>query len=99
MESVLRETGTHTLGEYIGRRKTTVAEWMELCPIYEVYGKETGYREGGRLRETWWRKTAPREQLRATMENISMADRERRQESVSGSESRIQKYDFSTLGR
>ena len=40
--SVLKETGTQTLGTYIGKRQATVAEWMELRPILEVYNREPG---------------------------------------------------------
>ena len=31
--SVLRETGTQTLGEYFGRWQTTVTEWVALGTI------------------------------------------------------------------
>ena len=73
LTSVIRETGTQTVGKYIGSRKTTVAEWVELRPIYEVCENEMGYNRGGRHREPWWRKTSPRAQLRDTIENILAA--------------------------
>ena len=69
-----------------------------LQPIYEVCENETGYGRRGRCRETWWRQTAPREQLRATIENILAAARAQQQEYVSGSESRGWEEEVYMLG-
>ena len=33
---VLKEAGTHTLGDYIDKRQETVTEWVVLRPIIEV---------------------------------------------------------------
>ena len=80
-DRVLQGAGTQPLQTYIGRRQATVAEWVALRPIFEVYAKETGYEGGGRLREPWWRQAAAEKQLRATLEDILVAAMEwRRQE-------------------
>ena len=39
---VLKEAVTQALGAYIDKRQATVAEWMELRPILEVYNREPG---------------------------------------------------------
>ena len=62
-------------GGYINCKQTTLAEWVVLRPIYEVYEKEMEYDRGGRYREPWWSQTAPRAQLRDTIENILAAAR------------------------
>ena len=46
-ESVLKEVETQTLGTYINRRKTALAEWVVLQPIYEVCDRYTSYEGGG----------------------------------------------------
>ena len=43
LESVLKEEGTHKLGTYLDKHQTTVAEWVALRPIYEFFGRDTGY--------------------------------------------------------
>ena len=48
-----------------------------MRPILEVCDRETGYKVGGRLRETWWRQTASRKQLVSTLKYITAASRER----------------------
>ena len=40
-EKVLEKSGTQYLGTYIDRRQATVAEWVALCPILELYDRET----------------------------------------------------------
>ena len=82
-DRVLQGAGTQPLQTYIGRRQATVAEWVALRPIFEVYAKETGYEGGGRLREPWWRQTAAEKQLRATLEDILVAAMERRRQEPS----------------
>ena len=54
---------------------------MALIPIYEVCGRDTGYKEEGRCREPWWQKTAAQKQLRAALEEIWVAARAQRRES------------------
>ena len=44
---VLKEAGTKTLGAYIDKRQATVAEWVALRPILEIFYRETGYKGGG----------------------------------------------------
>ena len=51
---MLKAAGTKNLWGYVNKRQATVAEWVYLRPIFEVFVKETGYERGGRLRETWW---------------------------------------------
>ena len=41
-EKVLNEAGTQSMGAYIDKRQETVAEWVALLPILEVYNTETG---------------------------------------------------------
>ena len=38
---VLEKAVTHSRGTYIYRRQETVAEWVALRPILEVYNRET----------------------------------------------------------
>ena len=45
--------GTQTLGAYIDKRQTTVAEWVALRPILNLYNRDTGYKGGGSRREMW----------------------------------------------
>ena len=42
-ETVIENTVTQPLGTYIDRSQATVAEWVVLCPILDVCGKETVY--------------------------------------------------------
>ena len=77
-ETVLEKAGTQPLITYIARSQSTVAVWVSLLPILEVYDRETCYEGGGRLQELWWRQTASRNQLSATLKDILAAARERR---------------------
>ena len=54
-ERVLQATWKKPLQEYIERRQATVAEWVALYPIFEVYAREKGFKGGGRARKQWWR--------------------------------------------
>ena len=78
-EGVREVVGTHSVITYIGRRQTTMAEWVALRPLYEVCAKEKGYEGGGRRREAWWRQEATEKQLWATLAGISQEDKRRRQ--------------------
>ena len=53
-------------------------EWVALRPILEVCDRETGYEGGGRIQDPWWRQTADRKKLSATLKDILEAARERR---------------------
>ena len=44
-------TGTQSETIYIDFRKGTVAQWVELWPIFEVYEREKGYEGGGCRRD------------------------------------------------
>ena len=48
--------GTKPLREYINKRQATVAERVDLRPIFKVCVKEAGYEGGGGggFREPWW---------------------------------------------
>ena len=57
-----------------------------------------GYNGGGGRIEHWWSQTAPRAQMRDTIENILVAARVRQQESGSASDRGIQEEEVYTLG-
>ena len=48
---LLKEAVNKTLVKYIDKRKATVAEWIALRMILDIFGKETVYEGGGRRRE------------------------------------------------
>ena len=54
-QKVLEKAGTQPLGTYIDRSQATVAEWVALRPILEVYDRDKCYKGGGRRRYPWWR--------------------------------------------
>ena len=70
--------GTQSSTTYIIQRQGTLAQCVELLPIFEVYTRDTGYEGGGCRRDSWWRKEAPETQLRATLEETSREDKMRR---------------------
>ena len=76
-ETVPNKAGTQLLGTYIDRIQATVAEWVAFCPILELCGGDTGYEVGGRRQEPRWRQTADRNQLSATLKDISVTTRYR----------------------
>ena len=39
--------GTKTLGKYIDKIQKTVAEWVVLRPILDIFDRMTGYEGGG----------------------------------------------------
>ena len=63
---------------YIGIQQATVAQWVALQPIFEVWSGETGYEGGGHSREAWWRQEAVDKQLWETLEEILWEARSRR---------------------
>ena len=75
---MLQATVTKPLKGYINKRQVTVAEWVALQPIFEVYAKETRYEGGGIFREPWWQQAAAEQQLKSTLKYISVAVWERR---------------------
>ena len=46
---MLQAAGTKPLREYIDKRQATVAEWVALWTIFEVFAKETGDEGGGKI--------------------------------------------------
>ena len=80
-ESVLKEAVTQKFGKFIDKRQATVTEWVALRPVLEVCNRGAGYEGGGRRRDLLWRQTADQKQLKATLEDILEAARERRRES------------------
>ena len=52
-----------------------MAEWGALKSIMEVCDKETCYEIGGRLHDTWLRKTAARKQMSDMLKYILTAAR------------------------
>ena len=54
----LQGAGTYPLRTYVDRRQATVAEWMALCPIFDVCARNMDYEEGGTLHVTWLRQAA-----------------------------------------
>ena len=54
---------------YIERRQEIVAQWLVLCPLFEVCEREKGYEGGGHRREAWWCQDAKEKQLWATLED------------------------------
>ena len=55
-----------------------MADWVALFPVLEVCDRDTGYEEGGRRQEPWWRQMASRKQLSATLKDILALAMERR---------------------
>ena len=43
---------------YIEQWKATVAQWVVLRPLFELYARETGYEGRGWKRKVWWRQEA-----------------------------------------
>ena len=42
-DRVIQGAGTQPLQTYLDRRQATVAEWVELRPIFEVCARDMGY--------------------------------------------------------
>ena len=82
-EKVLEKSGTLSLGTYIERRQEILAEGVASRPILEVCDIETYCEGGGRRRDPWWRQTAARKQMSATLKDILAAASERRWKSGS----------------
>ena len=78
MLRVIKEAGTQIFGTYNNKLQVTVAEWVVLKKIIEVYNRETVYEGEGRHREPWWQQTAARKHLSESLEEILVAARARR---------------------
>ena len=50
-EVVMEEAEMQSVVTYIGHRRGAVVQWVALCPIFEVYSREQGYK-GGALEDT-----------------------------------------------
>ena len=75
---VQKANGKQSEMTYIGRQKATVAQGVELQPIFEVCAGEKVYEGGGRSREAWWRQEATDKQLWATLVGVSRESKRRR---------------------
>ena len=64
------------------RRQTTVAEWVTLWTIFDVFVREMGNEGGGILWVPWWRQEASENQLRVTVESILGVARLRHQQEI-----------------
>ena len=74
-EKVLHRTGKQPLQTYLDKRQATVAEWVDLRPIFNVYTRETGYNLGGNMGLPWWIQAAAEKHLKVTLEDILAATR------------------------
>ena len=70
VDIMLQGAGTQPLHTYLDRRQATVAEWVALQTIFEVFARETGYGGGGDLWEPWRRQAAAEKQLMVTLKEI-----------------------------
>ena len=68
-EGIREAPGTQLARIYIEKQKATVAQWVDLCPLFEVCARETGYEGGRRSRKAWWRQEATEKKLRVTLED------------------------------
>ena len=66
-EGVQVEAGTQLARMYIDQRQTTVAQWVALRLLFEVFVRETGYEEGGESRKEWWPQEATEKNLWYTL--------------------------------
>ena len=57
-KKVLQGAGTQPFQTYMDRIQATVAEWVDLWPIFDICARNTGYEEGRRLQVPWWREEA-----------------------------------------
>ena len=68
---MLKTAGNQDTRIYIDRRQATVAQWVSLSPIFEVFlQQEKDYEGGGQRLPPWWRQTAVKDQLRVMLEEI-----------------------------
>ena len=77
-EVVSKATGTQSARISIERWQATVAQWVALRPLFDVYSRGTGYTGGGRRREAWWQQEATKIQFRATLADSQEAKRRMR---------------------
>ena len=62
------------------KKQATVAEWVSLWPIIDVFTRETGYEGGGRLWVLWQMQETVENQLKVAVEEILAAARVRRKQ-------------------
>ena len=74
---MLRASGIQTAATYIFLRQGTVAQWVDLRPVFEVYSREKGFKGGGRWIKTWWWQDALYELIRSTLEEEWIRQRRR----------------------
>ena len=51
---VLRSSGMQTAVTYIGHRRWTVAQRVDIIPISKVFVQDQGFEVEGRRRKPWW---------------------------------------------
>ena len=78
VEGIQEAAGNQSARIYIEQRQATVAQWVELRPLFEVCTRETGYEVGGPRRNVWWRQEATEKKLWATLEDLWEYKRRRR---------------------
>ena len=84
---LLQGARTQPIQTYLDMRQAIETEWVALHHIFGVCAEDMGYEGGGDLRVPWWTQAAEEKHLRVTLEEISVAARERwRQESGRGGE-------------
>ena len=77
VEIVQKAAVTQSGMTYIGRRQSTVAQWVVLHPSFGLFSRETGYEGRRHRRNAWWSQEAAETQIRATLEEILREDRRR----------------------
>ena len=74
-EKLIHGEETQLLQTYLERRQVTVAKWVALRPIFDVYARETVHEGGGEIQVPWWRQAAAEKQLKVVVEDILMSAR------------------------
>ena len=78
VESIQEASGTQSDRIYIEQQKATVAQWVALCPLFELCTRYTGYEVGERRRKVWWRQEATEKQVWDTLEDSRESKSSRR---------------------
>ena len=63
-EGVQEAAGTQSGRMYIEQRQATVAQWVALRPLSEVFAREIEYEGERRRRKLWWRQEATKKNFR-----------------------------------
>ena len=77
-EGIRKAAVTHSDRIYTEQRQATIAQWVELRPLFEVCARKKGYEGGGRRRKVSWSQEATRKKLRATLEDTQESKRRKR---------------------